>query len=386
MTLRGAVSDGADGRAVTGAGMGPFWSVMVSAVDRPALSAGLGAALRAAPDGLDLGFLYLTDAAAAGVEDLLAVARRTTGVDAWVGSVGAGICATEGRCFGRPAVSVLLGRFGRDRFRVFGPLGGTAARPPDLAGLGAGLGVVHGDPQVAATFRALPDFAKISPARLVGGLSGGAEAPVQIAGAPVSGGLSGVVVAASVPAAIGHSQGCAPLGPEHRITAAQGGTVQTLDGRSALAVLHEDLAAARAACGAARLVDRVHVGLVVPGADRDYLVRGLSARDPARGSFSIADTVAIGDRIVFVHRDPQTAQDDLAQLIDRLQADLPGAARAGLYFSCVARGPHLFPAEDRELAQIRTALGPIPLAGFFANGEICHNRLYGETGVLALFG
>ena len=31
------------------------------------------------------------------------------------------------------------------------------------------------------------------------------------------------------------------------------------------------------------------------------------------------------------------------------------------------------------------ALGDFPLVGFFANGEICNNRLYGYTGVLALF-
>ena len=31
------------------------------------------------------------------------------------------------------------------------------------------------------------------------------------------------------------------------------------------------------------------------------------------------------------------------------------------------------------------ALGDVPLAGFYANGEISHNRLYGYTGVLTLF-
>jgi small ligand-binding sensory domain FIST len=34
---------------------------------------------------------------------------------------------------------------------------------------------------------------------------------------------------------------------------------------------------------------------------------------------------------------------------------------------------------------VRDALGDFPLAGFFANGEICNERLYGYTGVLALF-
>jgi small ligand-binding sensory domain FIST len=34
---------------------------------------------------------------------------------------------------------------------------------------------------------------------------------------------------------------------------------------------------------------------------------------------------------------------------------------------------------------IQDTLGDFPLAGFFGNGEIAHDRLYGYTGVLALF-
>ena len=34
---------------------------------------------------------------------------------------------------------------------------------------------------------------------------------------------------------------------------------------------------------------------------------------------------------------------------------------------------------------IRDTLGDFPLVGFFCNGEISHNRLYGYTGVLTLF-
>ena len=37
------------------------------------------------------------------------------------------------------------------------------------------------------------------------------------------------------------------------------------------------------------------------------------------------------------------------------------------------------------MAILRDHLGDIPLAGFFANGEISHDRLYGYTGVLTLF-
>ena len=35
--------------------------------------------------------------------------------------------------------------------------------------------------------------------------------------------------------------------------------------------------------------------------------------------------------------------------------------------------------------KFEAALGPVPLAGFFTNGEIFRNRLYSYTGVLTLF-
>jgi small ligand-binding sensory domain FIST len=46
----------------------------------------------------------------------------------------------------------------------------------------------------------------------------------------------------------------------------------------------------------------------------------------------------------------------------------------------------MFGVQNREMELIRDALGDFPLVGFFANGEISHNRLYGYTGVLTLFG
>ena len=57
----------------------------------------------------------------------------------------------------------------------------------------------------------------------------------------------------------------------------------------------------------------------------------------------------------------------------------------GLYYSCLGRGASLFGPNSEELKMIRDAVGDIPLVGFFCNGEISHNRLYGYTGVLTLF-
>jgi small ligand-binding sensory domain FIST len=45
----------------------------------------------------------------------------------------------------------------------------------------------------------------------------------------------------------------------------------------------------------------------------------------------------------------------------------------------------MFGPNSEELNSLRKELGDFPLAGFFCNGEISNNRLYGYTGVLTLF-
>jgi len=45
----------------------------------------------------------------------------------------------------------------------------------------------------------------------------------------------------------------------------------------------------------------------------------------------------------------------------------------------------LFGRDSEELSAVADALGEdVPVIGFFANGEISNNRLYGYTGVLTL--
>jgi small ligand-binding sensory domain FIST len=45
----------------------------------------------------------------------------------------------------------------------------------------------------------------------------------------------------------------------------------------------------------------------------------------------------------------------------------------------------MFGPESAELRMIERALGPVPLAGLFSNGEIFRDRLYTYSGVLSLF-
>ena len=62
-----------------------------------------------------------------------------------------------------------------------------------------------------------------------------------------------------------------------------------------------------------------------------------------------------------------------------------GIIQGGVYFTCLGRGRYQFGEHSEDLQMIRDELGEFPLTGFYANGEISHNRLYGYTGVLTLF-
>jgi small ligand-binding sensory domain FIST len=56
-----------------------------------------------------------------------------------------------------------------------------------------------------------------------------------------------------------------------------------------------------------------------------------------------------------------------------------------LYVSCCGRGGPHFGAPSAEAQILRHALGDVPLAGFFAGGEVARHHLYGYTGVLTVF-
>jgi small ligand-binding sensory domain FIST len=130
----------------------------------------------------------------------------------------------------------------------------------------------------------------------------------------------------------------------------------------------------------------IFAGLPVTGSDTgDYLVRNLMAIDPGQGWIVLGAEVSPGDPIVFCRRDPDSAKQDLARMVKQLAGRLKGPPKAGVYVSCVARGASLFGEEGVEATVIHEILGDFPLVGFFANGEISRDRLYGHTGILTLF-
>jgi len=338
-----------------------------------------------------LGFLYVTDPVAGDLSSIITVLRARTGVPQWIGTVGIGVCATGHDYFDRPAAVAMTLPLPADSFRLTGQIADEddlqrAYESGRFSGLETGFGVVHGDPRNPRMPALLAALSRESSCFLVGGLSASRGDFGQVGGDVSEGGLSGALFSAGVPVATGLSQGCAPIGPTRQVSAGEGRILQTLDGRPALETLEEDLSTSVASDKFPAAVRGVHVAVAVAGSDTgDYLVRNLAGLDPQRGWLAVDELLEPGARVTFCRRDPESAEADLRRMLEGLRRRAGATARAGVYHSCLARGPNLFVGESRELEIIGEELGPVPLVGFFGNGEFCHDRIYGYTGVLTLF-
>lgn len=351
-----------------------------------------GLAAKACLEGLgghggSLGILYATEAFNQNLSSILTFLRETTRIEHWVGAVVPGLVGNGEAHFDGGALAVMTAQLPEDSFRIFSGLDAVAMMARHAAWIGANapcVGLVHGDPRSPG----LPPLLGATAAQagfLVGGMVSTSGPPAQLADAVVSGGLSGLLLGAGVAVVTGLTQGCAPIGPPHMVTEASQGVVMGVDGRPALEAL-KDEAGELIARDLRRAAGYIHVALPVAGSDTgDYMVRNLLGIDPRQGWLAVGDSVEVGRNLVFVRRDPQSAQADmermLADVVRRLDGRRPLAI---LYHSCLARGRHLFGSDEAELAMIRAALGPVPLIGFFGLGEFCGGRLYTYAGVLTV--
>lgn len=352
------------------------------------------AALKSLPAGgveANLGFVYVTHELGNNLGDVLALLKSETGIESWVGAAGIGICATGRDYFGEPAVAILAGRFPEGAFGIFDTeraeadgAGVSTAKLSDMDG--PHFGVVHGDPGGTEILRVLPHFSEATESFLVGGLSSPEAAQSQVANTVTGGGLSGVLFSGAVPVATGLSQGCQPVGPVREITECRSNIAVKVDGEPALEVLRRDIEGGDGPTDLRQIGGTIFVAFPVEGSDRaDYVVRNLVGIDEKRELVGIGAPLQRGQRMMFCRRDADAARADLQRMLTELSGRAGASPKGGIYCSCVARGPHLFGPGAVEPNMIAETFGDMPLIGFYGSGEISHNRLYTQTGVLALF-
>jgi small ligand-binding sensory domain FIST len=358
-----------------------------------------------------LGFVYFSDHYAGHADALHAALRQRWPGVAWAGSVGLGVLANGVEYFDEPALVLLLASLPREQFRVF-----SGARP--LAGFDAFSALVHADPGTPELAELLLEMSqRTTSGYLFGGLAASRNGVRHVADGVWQGGLSGVAFRQDVALVSRVTQGCQPIGPVRQVTAAERNGVLELDGEPALRCLLRDLGTTLDE--PRKLLPRLRATLVgLSDASESMLARGamfgtdtrvrhLVGVDPARQAVAVADTVQVGMHLAFCSRDVQAARRDLVRICSEIREELspdtdtvraaagtgtawpadeaPRQMLGALYISCCGRGGPHFGAPSAEAQIIRHALGDVPLAGFFAGGEIARHHLYGYTGVLTVF-
>jgi small ligand-binding sensory domain FIST len=189
------------------------------------------------------------------------------------------------------------------------------------------------------------------------------------------------------------SQGCRPIGTHFVITKAERNVIYELGGKPALLRLKEIFDTLPT--HEQQLVQQgLHVGRVVSEyQDRfqqgDFLVRNVMGIDPDNGAIAIGDYVRAGQTVQFHIRDQQSADEELRQLLAAVHNDATSSPDGALLFTCNGRGTRLFSQSDHDARVLQDVLGNIPLAGFFAAGELGpiggKNFMHGFTASVALF-
>ena len=334
------------------------------------------------PPGANLGFIYITDQFAADFAAIHRYLRDQTGVQHWTGTIGNAICCTATEYYDQPAMVMMLAEFPADSFYLLP----SPEQLPKIQNEGLQFAVVHGDPRNGQMPELLEQFAtKLGHAYLVGGLTSSGSYYYQLADEISEGQLSGVVFSDQIAVVSGLTQGCSPIGPVHTLTECEGNYAVSLDQRPALDILKEDIGEILAR-DLNRIGGYIFAGFPITGSDTgDYLVRNLLGVDPENGVLAIGEYLHTGSSLMFCRRDGRTAVQDLERMLTHVKQRLTGPPRGGLYFSCLGRGQHMFGEASKEMELIQEQLGEVPLVGFYANGEIAGQRLYGYTGVLTLF-
>jgi small ligand-binding sensory domain FIST len=356
----------------------------------------------------DLGFVFLTPHHADGLADFAASLVDATGARALLGCTAESIIVGEREVERTPAVGLWLGTLPGVEIRPF-HLAHRSSRdsfgfegvPEGLREGGArdGVVVLLGEPFSFPIDEFLRDFNDTYPGiPLVGGMASGASAPgrnrLLLDREIHPEGAVGVHLSGSLRIRTVVSQGCRPIGKRYVVTAVNQNVIFQLAGRPVSQcvneLLHELPEEER------YLFEKgPHIGYAIDEHQEDFrrgdfLIRNIIGWEPQSGGLVVNDHLRRGQTVQFHVRDAAAATEDLSLLLDKGDEPAPAAPPAGgLLFSCNGRGTRMFDAPDHDARTLREHLGPIPLAGFFAAGEIGpvggRNFLHGFTASAVLF-
>ncbi len=233
--------------------------------------------------------------------------------------------------------------------------------------------------------------------RVLGGMASGGrgagESSLLLGAQAFTDGAVGVLLQGPIKLRSIVSQGCRPIGHHMVITRARDNIIEELGGQPPLARL-EQLWRELSPRDQQLFQQGLHIGRVINEYQGefqrgDFLVRNVMGVDRQTGALAVTDRVRVGQTMQFHVRDAETADEDLHALLHMdvsAHQQRPGGV---LLFTCNGRGTRLFPKPHHDARAVRAEVGPVPVAGFFAQGEIGpvggQNFIHGFTASVVLF-
>ena len=190
------------------------------------------------------------------------------------------------------------------------------------------------------------------------------------------------------------SQGCNPIGERYVVTKSERNIIYELGGMPTIERL-QGILSNMAPERSQEVAMALQVGIAFDEQQEqlnrgDFLIRELLGADQQSGGLAISDIVEEGQTIQFHLRDAKAASEELNLLLakDRMdhQHEVP---QGSLLFTCSGRGRRFFSEPNHDINVLRRQTGDIPIAGFFAAGEIGpvgrKNFIHAYTASVALF-
>ena len=354
----------------------------------------------------NLAFVFISHHHAAAADELAGKACELIGTSTLLGCTGEAIVGAAREIEEEPALSLWLARWPDVRLTPMHltfhrtPEGGALEGWPDeLAGEwpDESFLIVLGEPfSFPAEFlleRMNEDRPKV---RVLGGMASGAASPGEnrlfLGSQCFAEGAVALHVSGPIRLQTVVSQGCRPIGRPLVVTKAERNVIYELGGKPALVQLRAIFDALPTS--EQRLVQRaLHVGRVVSEYQErfeqgDFLIRNVMGIDGNKGAIVIGDYLRPGQTVQFHIRDQEAADAELVQLLAAAKAKSESPAGA-LLFTCNGRGTRMFSTPHHDAAAIASAFGSLPIAGFFAQGEIGpvgqQNFMHGFTASVGLF-
>ncbi|MBT4693041.1 MAG: hypothetical protein HOB73_06840 [Planctomycetaceae bacterium] len=255
--------------------------------------------------------------------------------------------------------------------------------------------IVLGEPFSFPTDLLLSQLAEDYPElRVLGGMASGFQRPgknlVLVNGTVCCEGAAGLLIDGGVQVHSVVSQGCRPIGDRLVVTKVEQNMVLELGGKPAMKVL-EELFMRLPTSDKDLMSQGFFLGRVISEYQDDYemgdfLIRNVTGIDTERGAIVVNDYFKVGQTVQFQVRDEESASNELRQMLVKNES---AEVNGGLLFTCNGRGTRLFAEPNHDAGVIKETVGDIPLAGFFAQGEIGpvggENQVHGYTASVVLF-